>query len=168
MRPLLLQWPRNLQFFRDCCSGLRRLRRCAVPIAPLGHELVELGFVLGEAQAIKEVAKFALLFFETPKRLRPIFVEGAVAAGRRLAPAPRSVPGTSAYPLELVLHPGHLVFPAFDAVSTAAHSSTPNNKGQEREAHRPPDYEAEDHQTNPGRKSQFVELGGYRHFRPHV
>src|SRR5215203_1198461 len=149
-------------------SGLRWLRRCAVSIAPFGHELVKLGFVFGEAQTIKEVAEFALLFFEAPQRLGPIFVEGAVAAGRRLAPAPRSAAGAGAHLLKLSLHTRHLVFPTFDAVSAAAHSSTPKNKSQEDEPHRPPDHEAKDHQSDPGRKSQLVEFRGYRHFRPHV
>ncbi len=49
---------------------------------PIGHELVELGLVLGFAQSRQEFLEFALLVFEPAQRLGAIFVEGAVA-GRR-------------------------------------------------------------------------------------
>ena len=49
-------------------------------IAPLVHELVELGAVLGGAQPVEEVAELALLLVELAQRLLAIFVEGDVAA----------------------------------------------------------------------------------------
>ena len=57
---------------------LRSVRLRAV--APLGHELIEFGLVLGEAQPIDEVAELALLVFEPPQGLGAVLVEGVVAA----------------------------------------------------------------------------------------
>jgi len=58
---------------------LRRLRRDVVAATPVGHELVELGLVLGFAQTPQEVLELALLVFEPAQRLSAIFVERAVA-----------------------------------------------------------------------------------------
>jgi hypothetical protein len=67
--------------------GRRELRlrlrlRCAVmgAIAPFGHELVELGAVLGKAQPPQELLELALLFFEPAQRIGAIFIESAIAA----------------------------------------------------------------------------------------
>ena len=62
---------------------MRRLlvgRRRRRTIATLGHELVELGLVLGVPQAIEESLELALLFLETLQRLFAILIERAVAA----------------------------------------------------------------------------------------
>src|SRR5215469_9100412 len=63
--------------------GLRlrlRLRSLATgSIAALGHELVELGSVFGETQALQEFLELALLFFEPAQRVGAIFIECAVA-----------------------------------------------------------------------------------------
>src|SRR5260370_7873739 len=64
--------------------GLRRGRRGR--IAPLSHELVELGLVLGHAQALQEFTEFALLLFQPLQRIGTVFIESAVAA-RRPGPA---------------------------------------------------------------------------------
>ena len=58
--------------------------------AAVGHELVELGLVLGVAQALEELAELALLLLEPVQGFRAILVEGAVAA--RLLPAPAAAP----------------------------------------------------------------------------
>src|SRR4029078_9903204 len=51
------------------------------PVAPIRHELVELGLVLGHAQAVEECAELALLFLEPAQGFRPVLVKSAVAAG---------------------------------------------------------------------------------------
>ena len=64
------------------CGGsalrLRRLRRLRA-IAPLRHELIELGLVLGETQPIEEVLELALLFLEPAQSLGAILVERVIA-----------------------------------------------------------------------------------------
>ena len=47
--------------------ALRGLRRRT--IAAFGHELVELGLVLGEAQTLEKIAEFALFFLKPLERL---------------------------------------------------------------------------------------------------
>src|SRR5271165_6894518 len=49
-------------------------------LSPLGHELIELGAVFGEAQPREEILELALLVLEALQRLRAIIVEGAIAA----------------------------------------------------------------------------------------
>ena len=66
-----------------CLRGgllIRRRGRRARPA--FGHELVELGLVLGEAQALEEGAELLLLFLQAAEGLGLVFIEGAVA-GRR-------------------------------------------------------------------------------------
>src|SRR5947209_3514381 len=82
-------------------SALRLRRVGSRAIAPLGHELIELVLVLGEAQPIEEVAELALLFFQTAQRLGAIFVEGVIAARTRAAPAAET---TGAEALHVVAH----------------------------------------------------------------
>ena len=53
---------------------------------PLGHELIELGAVLGEAQPLEEFLELALLVFEPLQRLCAIVVEGVIAARSRAEP----------------------------------------------------------------------------------
>src|SRR5258705_7741231 len=74
----------DFEFWGKLARG--RLRRRAAPVAPVRHELVELGLVLGGAQAVEELPELLLLVFEAPQSLGPIVVEGVVAA--RGAPAP--------------------------------------------------------------------------------
>jgi hypothetical protein len=57
-----------------------RLRSVTRAIAPLGHELVELGSVLGKAQPLQKLLKLALFFLESAQRVDAIFVESAIAA----------------------------------------------------------------------------------------
>src|ERR1043166_3444167 len=127
--------------------SFRRLRRGAV--APLGHELVELGLVLGEAQPVEEVAEFALLVLEPTQRLGAVLVEGMVAARRR--PLPRTAPALHAvaHAAHLLFHPLHFALPALAATTT--HALAPDHEGEDREAHRPPEDEPEDHNHDPGR-----------------
>ena len=58
--------------------GCGRRDRWSTPA--LGHELVELGLVLGEPQALQERAKFKLLLFQLLQCVHSVFVEGVVAA----------------------------------------------------------------------------------------
>src|SRR5580692_10857065 len=81
-------------------SALRRRGRLRA-VAPVGHELVELGLVLGHTQALEEFAKLALLVLETAQRLGAVVVEGAVAA--RSAPATETL-HLGAHAIHFVLH----------------------------------------------------------------
>ena len=62
-------------------------------VAPLVHELVELGAILGGAQPVQEVAELALLLVELAQRLLAILVESDVAASAVAAPAMAAAPG---------------------------------------------------------------------------
>src|ERR1700722_5510333 len=66
--------------------GLLRRRRGwrSRGTAAIGHELVELGLVLGEAQAFEEAREVLLLLFQAAQGLGAVFVKRVVAAGRRL------------------------------------------------------------------------------------
>src|SRR5689334_429313 len=88
----------------------------------VGHELIELGAVLGEAQALEELDELALLLFEPAQGLFAVFVEGAVAAGRAV---PAS--GTS----ETVLLD---VVPASACVRPTAHASSPYEISEDQKA----------------------------------
>src|SRR5215475_10060123 len=86
---------------KDQTSGLRLgLRAAFGAAAAVGHELVELGLVLGLAQALEELAELALLLFEPLQGLGTVFVEGVVAA--RLRPPPAATPAVS--PVLAILH----------------------------------------------------------------
>src|SRR5262252_361333 len=123
-------------------------------VAALRHELVELGLVLGVPQAIKEIAELALLLFKPPKRLGAIFIEGAIAAGRWVAPPIGAGAHSSAHAVHLFLHALHFALPTVHSVLVpAAHSSTPYDEGQCRKAQRPPETKPEDHEHDPGRPS---------------
>ena len=50
------------------------------PVAPFGHELVELSTVASETQALEKLAEFPLLVLKAPQRIGLVFVEGTVAA----------------------------------------------------------------------------------------
>ncbi len=139
---------------------------------PLGHELIELGPVFGEAQPRQEVLERLLLVFEPLQRLLAIIVEGAVAARGR-AEAVTAAPETlhaSAKALHLVLHPGHLALPAVPAMlpvgrrplpgiapimAPAAVSSAPRDQESEKEQpdgpppQKPQDHEKDMHHASP-------------------
>ena len=55
--------------------GLRLRALVGAAAATLGHELVELGLVLGHAQSAEEVLKITLLLFEPAQCLGAIFIE---------------------------------------------------------------------------------------------
>src|SRR5664280_155761 len=138
-------------------------RRGFRPVAALGHELVELGLVLGEAQAIEKFAELTLLFLKTLQRIAAVFVEGVVAAGGRGTPR-RGASHLRANPVHLALHTLHLVLPAVvTAVISASHSSAPYCEGEDDEAERPPGHEAEDDQRDPGGFAEFIELRSKGH-----
>src|SRR5690242_18775857 len=142
-------------------SGLGLRRRTAWTIAPLGHELVELGLVLGHAQAGEEIAELALFLLESAQRVRAVLVEGTIAARARLAPPV----GARTRALGAL----GLIMPAAEAaIFPATHSSAPYGEHQDRKTNRPPEDEAEDHQRDPGGVSQFVEFRSDGHERPRV
>src|SRR5687767_9848259 len=119
-------------------------------VAAVGHELVELGLVLGLAQAVEEIAELLLLFLEALQRLGAVFVEGGIAARA----APRAAP-----PL---IHPAFLLaVPA--AATSASHASTPYQVSQEREADRPRDDEGQNQQGDPGRLAHIVHASSEAH-----
>src|SRR5262249_8029909 len=74
--------------------GRRRGRLgCRRTVAALGHELVDLGAVLGGAQLVEILAELALLLVEPAQRLLAILVEGDVArCGGTAAPAMPTLP----------------------------------------------------------------------------
>src|SRR5579885_1324531 len=165
-RPPLAERPHRLGGKPASSLVRRRLRRM---IAPLGHELVELGLVLGHAQAIEEVAELALLVLEPAQGLGAIFVEGPIAARGIMRPR-RAAAHLRAHPVHLALHALHLVLPAVVAavVITASHASAPYREGEDCETQRPEGPEAEDDQRDPGGFAEFVELGGDGHGQPRV
>src|SRR5262249_53194960 len=131
--------------------------------AALGHELVELGAVLGKAQALEELDELALLLLEAAQRLFAVFVESAVAAGRAV-PAPRT---GATVPV--------VVVPASACLRPTAHASAPYAIGEDEKADRPIGDEAQDHEGDPDRlryflkpTRDFVELRGDIHGEPHV
>ena len=73
--------PALLRRGRTVASGLGlRLRAFRRPAAALGHELIELGLVLGMPQAVEECLEFALFFFEPAQCFVAVLVKGAIAA----------------------------------------------------------------------------------------
>src|SRR5690606_5707031 len=98
-------------------------------VAPLGHEGIELGLVLGEAKPLQERLELALLFFQSPQGVVAVFIEGRVAARRGPEGRTAAETGTAAHlrahPVHLRLQAIHLVLPAIVAAITASHSSTP-------------------------------------------
>src|SRR5262245_36522227 len=120
-------------------SSRRWFRRRAV--ATLVHELVELGAVLGGAQAVEELLELALLLVEFAQGLLAIFVEGDVAAAA--APVVAALPGT---PLLARAAAGFAtvasVPAAVAAMPRAKHASTPFQVDEKGEADRPEDDEA--------------------------
>src|ERR1051325_5605880 len=113
-----------VQAFENC-SGLRLTRRRRRTVAPFGHELVELGFVLGHAQPGEEIAKLALLLFKPAEGVGAIFVERAIAARGRATPETAAV-HAFAHALHLVLPAVLVVLPATVAVISATHASAPD------------------------------------------
>src|SRR6516225_5682287 len=131
-----------------------RLRSVTGTIAPLGHELVELGPVLRKAQALQKLLKLALFFLKSAQRVGAIFVESAIAARGRMRPPPVD---PTAHAVHLVLPPAHAV------MVPATHSSSPYHESQDGEAQRPPPDETENHQRDPGRLSKLVDPCCDRH-----
>src|SRR5580700_9694184 len=123
----------------------------------LGHELVELPLVLGLAQAVEELDELALLLLQPPQRLFAILVEGAVAAGRAV-PAPGALESV----LALVVPAAHL------AMRPTGHASSPYEISEDQQADRPIGHEAQDHEGDPDRLGDLLQLGGDIHGEPHV
>src|SRR5699024_9646399 len=73
---------------RNAAGSACRLRIASLraAVAALGHELVELGLVLGLAQTIEEFLERRLFLLEPPERLLAILVKGRV---------PRDAPGST-------------------------------------------------------------------------
>src|SRR5688572_3079889 len=114
-------------------TGVRRaLRRGRRAVATLGHELVELGLVLGLAQAVEEALEFLLLILEAAQRLLAILVEGAIAARREAATEATA---------EIAEGFRAFLLPAAETATRATeHPSTPYRKGQDRQTQRPPGH----------------------------
>src|SRR3954471_13811257 len=102
-------------------------------MAPLGHELVERGLVLGEAQPIKEVAEFALLLFEPPQRFGAVLVKSVIAARAGTTPAAELL----AHARQLVFHAVHLAVPALAALTSRR--LAPEDEPEDGEPDRPPE-----------------------------
>ena len=49
-------------------------------VAAVGHELIELGLILGAPQTVQKAGELLLLLFEPFQRLGPVIIEGGVAA----------------------------------------------------------------------------------------
>src|SRR5262245_26505782 len=122
-----------------------RRRRCSR--TALGHERVELSLVLGNAEPFEEFAKLALLLFEPPQRLGPVFIERPIAARWRLPPPVRGL-------APVIVHHALAASPGL-ASSPTAHASTPYEIGQGRETQWPPDDEADERQREPRSRSEF-------------
>src|SRR6185437_11845087 len=98
----------------------RRILRCR-PVATLGHEGVELGFVLGKAQPVEKIAEFALLVLQTLQGFAAIFVKRTISARRPSRPAAlRGTAHARADPIHFSLHPLDLVLPAIVSPLVAA------------------------------------------------
>src|SRR5689334_20118408 len=133
----------GLRDFQPRTSTWCRRRRRG-PIAPLGHELVELRLVLRHAQALQEFAEFALLFLEPLQRLGAIFVERAIAAR---SPTAMEAVHLGAHAVHLVLH---AFLPLVVAASApTAHLPAPDRDAKDDEAERPPEHEGADRQHDP-------------------
>ena len=55
-------------------------RALYVAVFAIGHELIELGAVLGVTQLVEKVAELALFIFEPLQGFSAVVVEGVVAA----------------------------------------------------------------------------------------
>src|ERR1700730_37003 len=76
--------------WRGRASALRlgfRAGRAGAAAAAISHELIELGLVLGVAQALQEFPELALLLFEPAQRLGAIFVARPISARPGVAAA---------------------------------------------------------------------------------
>src|SRR6202011_5740338 len=124
--------------------------------AAIGHELVELGAVLGEAQALEELDELALLLLEPAQGLYAICVEGAIAACRAVPTSGTREP----------VRP--IIVPTSARVRPTAHASAPYEIGEDEKPDRPIGDEAQDHEGNPDRLRHFIELRGDIHDEPHV
>src|SRR4051794_15823880 len=125
--------------------------------ATFGHELIELGLVLGHAKTCQEVLKLPLLFLEPVQGLGAIVVERLVAARAcRVPPGPPTS------------HLVHACLPAAKSVVEDRHASTPDHERQGRKPNGPPHHEAEDHKCDPCRPSQIIDLCKYGHAEPRV
>ena len=92
--------------WRGRASALRlgfRAGRTGAAAAAIGHELIELGLVLGVAQALQEFPELALLLFEPAQRLGAIFVERPISARPGVAAAVPAARGLR----ESRCHPDH-------------------------------------------------------------
>src|SRR5262249_55080990 len=131
------------------------------PTTTFGHELVELGAVLGRPELVEIVAELALLFVELAQRLLAVFVERDVA--RRMPAAPvTALPGAPFFAARTPLLAGGLtvfgcVPAAVMAMLPTGHASTPFQVDQKGEANRPEHDEAEHHQGDPRRLGHLVQ-----------
>src|ERR1700742_3127056 len=97
-------------------------RRRVLPA--LGHELVELGLVLGEAQAVEEGGEIALFLFQAAQRVLAVLVERPVAAGGLCGIAASAAEVSPAGERHATLPEAGLPLTVTGA-STASHTSTP-------------------------------------------
>src|SRR4029079_2846245 len=122
--------------------------------AALGHELVELGLVLGLPQAGEEGLKFPFLFLEATQGLGAVVVERLVPARSRRMP-----PGAA--------HLVHVALPTRKSVIVEqVHAPAPDHKCESRKPDRPPRHEADEYECDLGRSAKIVDFCKYGHVQP--
>src|SRR5262249_24937094 len=89
----------------------------------------------------------------------PVLVESAVAARPAIAPGAAPSFGCRLHPLHALLHSFHAELPTLStAMCPACHSSTPYQVSENHKAERPPQDKADDHQADPRRLANIVQM----------
>src|SRR5262245_55238773 len=155
-------WPGHDDCSSSCRLGFWRVGGTLSPVAPFGHELVELLLIARLAEPLKKFAEFLLLFLQAAQCFSTILVERPVAARWRVVKS--SVPAATSVASSLTSLAGK--GPA--SIFPECHASTPYEIKQDCEARRPEEDETNDHQRNPGWFAQIINLRNELHQRPHV
>src|SRR6266404_1098708 len=143
-------------------------------VAAIGHELVELGLVLGEAQFVQEALELALLLFEAAQSLLAVFVEGGVAAAGLLAPAPATVPALVRTTLVALVRTALVALVmasiplAAIAVFPASHAFAPDQEDQHSEANRPAEGKSNHRQAHQCGPAELLQSLSQPHHNLHV
>src|SRR5262245_43008198 len=157
-------------------SALRLLRlggligaSVRLAIAPLAHERIELGAVLGRTQSLQERPKLGRLLFQLAQRLLAVLIKGVIAAGTQAVlvvspPVLHALLPARALALPTrgrAVHPLRRPFaPPIDVTAgpmpSASHPSTPYDVGQDRQSDRPKQDEADHHEGDPCRPAEVI------------